>query len=199
MSSGSYPSIFRAWTRSSSLLFNSLIEANRAAVATFGVSPDQETPTEERITPDATLEEWNTKRSIREDGTLSVDDSIQFSKTLSEMDVVRFATASGDTNPLHLDAEKAKETRFEGQIVHGILASGLISAALARLPGDVIYLSQDVEFLRPIPIGEYTSAYVEVAEDLGGNRYRLITQVLTDDEQIAIDGEATILIDESPN
>lgn len=198
MSSGSYPSIFRAWTRSSSLLFNSLIEANRAAVATFGVSSNQDTPAEERIMPDASLEEWDIERTIQRDGTLSVGDSIQFSKTLTEADVIRFATASGDTNPIHLDAEQAEQTRFDGQIVHGTLASGLISAALARLPGDIIYLSQNSEFLRPIAIDERASAVVEIAEDLGGDRYRLTTQVLDSDGEVAIDGEATILSDKPP-
>lgn len=195
MSSGSYPSIFRAWTRSSSLLFNSLVEANRAAVATFGVSPEQEPSAEERITPDASLEEWNIERSIQLNGTLSVGDSVRFSKVLSEADIARFAAASGDTNPVHLDAERAEETRFDGRIVHGTLVSGLISAALARLPGDVIYLSQNSDFLRPIPMDERATAVVEIDEDLGNNRYRLLTRVLDSEEEIAIDGEATILID----
>lgn len=200
MSSGtsSYPSLLRAWTRSSSLLFNSMIEANRAAVAAFSDSSERETPPEEQITPDSTLLEWDIDRSIQRDGTLSVGDSIRFSKTLTEEDVVRFATASGDTNPIHLDAESAEETRFDGRIVHGSLVAGLISAALARLPGDVIYLSQDTEFLGPIRIGNRATALIEVAEDLGGDRYRLTTQVLDSDEEIAIDGEATVLIDDPP-
>lgn len=195
MSSGSYPSIFRAWTRSSSLLFNSLIEANRAAVATFGVSPEQESSAEERITPDASLEEWNVERSIQRDDTLSVGDSVRFSKVLSEADIARFAAASGDTNPVHLDPERAEKTRFDGRIVHGTLVSGLISAALARLPGDIIYLSQDADFLRPIPMDERATAVVEIEEELGNDRYRLLTRVLDAEEEIAIDGEAIILSD----
>lgn len=195
MSSGSYPSIFRAWTRSSSLLFNSLIEANRAAVATFGVSSEQDPSAEERIRPNDSLEEWDVERSFQRDSTLSVGDSVRFSKVLSEADVARFAAASGDTNPVHLDAERAEKTRFDGRIVHGTLASGLISAALARLPGDVIYLSQNAEFLRPISIGERATAVIEIDEMLGNDRYRLRTRVLDSEEEIAIDGEATILID----
>lgn len=200
MSSGtsSYPSLLRAWTRSSSLLFNSMIEANRAAVAAFSDSSQQETSAEEQIAPDSTLLGWDIERSIQRDGTLSVGDSIRFSKTLTEEDVVRFATASGDTNPIHLDEELAEETRFDGRIVHGSLVAGLISAALARLPGDVIYLSQDAEFLGPIRIGDRATALIEVAEALGDDRYRLTTQVLDGDEEIAVDGEATILIDDPP-
>jgi 3-hydroxybutyryl-CoA dehydratase len=175
-----------------------MIEANRAAVAAFSDSPGQETPAEEQVTPDSALMEWDIDCSIQREGTLSVGDTIQFSKTLTDRDVTRFATASGDTNPIHLDEERAEETRFDGRIVHGTLVAGLISAALARLPGDVIYLSQDTEFLGPIRIGERATAVVEVTEEYGDGRYRLTTQILDPDEEIAIDGEATILIDDPP-
>lgn len=194
MSSGSSPSILRAWTRSSSLLFNSLIEANRAAVATFGV-PTREPSDEEQIGPGSVLEEWEVERSVQQDGSLSVGDSIQFSKLLSAADVDRFAVASGDTNPIHLDDEQAEQTRFDGRIVHGALLSGLISAALARLPGDIIYLSQETEFLRPVSVGDRATASVEIVEALGDDRYRLRTQLIDGAGEIAIDGEATVLVD----
>lgn len=197
MSSGtpSYLSLLRTWTRASSHLFNSMIVTNRAAVAAFSDASDQETPAEEYMTSESTNRAWDLDRSIQREGTLSVGDSIRFSKTLAEADVGRFATASGDTNPLHLDVEAAQETRFDGRIVHGTLVAGLISAALARFPGDVIYLSQDTEFLRPVRIGDRATAVIEVTEDLGDDRYRLTTLVLDPDEETAIDGEATVLID----
>lgn len=187
--------MFRAWTRSSSLLFNSLIEANRAAVATFGVSTTRET-TDEDIAPDSVLEEWEIERSLQREGHLSVGDSIRFSKPLSAADVDRFAAASGDTNPIHLDAQRAEQTRFDGRIVHGALLSGLISAALARLPGDVIYLSQETKFLRPVSVDERATASIEIVETLGEDRYRLRTQLLDAAGETAIDGEATVLIDD---
>jgi acyl dehydratase len=126
-----------------------------------------------------------------------VGDRVRFSKRLTEADVQRFATASGDTNPIHLDQEWAERTRFQGRIVHGILATGLISAALARLPGGVIYLSQDVEFRAPVRLGDRITADVELVEDLGGGRFRLRTEVLEGEETV-IDGEAVVLIDDMP-
>ncbi len=197
MSSGSSPSILRAWTRSSSLLFNSMIEANRAAVATLGVPTARSTSEEERIAPDSVLEEWEVERSLQEAGSLSVGDSVRFSKPLSADDVDRFAVASGDTNPIHLDEKQAAQTRFGGRIVHGALLSGLISAALAHLPGDIIYLSQETEFLRPVSVGDRATAAVELLEAFDDDRYRLRTQLLDANGEIAIDGEATILVDDS--
>lgn len=203
MSSGSYSSLWGAWTRASSHMVNSVIEANRAAVAAFGIPPDSENDgrdeetderLEDRLTPAGEFPGWEVTMELAEDG-LGVGDSIRFSKVLSEDDVERFAAASGDTNPLHLDEEFAATTRFDGRIVHGMLASGLISAALARLPGGVVYLSQDTEFLRPVRIGDRVTAVVEAVEDLGGGRYRLSTRVLDGDSEVAVDGEATVLIE----
>ncbi len=203
MSSGSYPSLFGVWSRTSSMMFESFMEANRAAIASMGVpargsekeaEPDErELPAEDRIEPGEDLPEWDVEFH-GDDDSLEVGDRICFTKTLTEADVDRFAAASGDTNPIHLDEEWASETRFGGRIVHGILASGLISAALARLPGSVIYLSQDVEFRAPVRLGDRVTADVEAVESLGGGRFRLRTLVKKG-EDVVIDGEAVILVD----
>ena len=49
-----------------------------------------------------------------------------------------------DTNPLHLDAEAAKQGPFGERIAHGMLSAGLISGLLGtRLPGPgAIYMRQ---------------------------------------------------------
>ena len=203
MSSGSYPSLFGVWSRTSSMVFESIVEANRAAIASMGASAREaaedddheqtEEPVEERIEPGGNLPEWDVVFHGDEEA-LDVGDRICFTKTLTEADVDRFAAASGDTNPIHLDEEWASETRFGGRIVHGILASGLISAALARLPGSVIYLSQDVEFRAPVRLGDRITAEVEAVESLGGGRFRLRT-VVKKGEDVVIDGEAVILVD----
>ena len=202
MSNSSYPSLFDVWSRTSSQMFTTLIEANRAAVTAFNVSErgDSSSKTsasvEDRIRPAGDLPGWGVELEAGDD--IEVGDYVTFSKTLTEADVERFAAASGDTNPIHLDQEWAQQTRFNGRIVHGILATGLISAALARLPGSVVYLSQDVEFRAPVRLGDRISATVEVVENLGGERYRLRTTV-NKGEDIVIDGEAVVLIDESPD
>jgi acyl dehydratase len=138
---------------------------------------------------------WETERLI--EGELSVGDSVNFTKTISQDDIKRFAAASGDTNPIHLDDEFAADTRFNGRIAHGILVSGLISAALARLPGSVVYLSQDLEFRAPVRIGDEVTATVEIVEDLGGDQYRIQTTVVNGEDAV-IEGEAVVLIDEPP-
>ncbi len=200
-------SLLDSWTESSSHMFESVVAANKAAFAAWGVdAPEMETkngtkevevPPVERIAPAKDLEEWHAESTAETPDELSVGDRFEFTKTISDQDIRQFAAVSGDTNPLHLDDEYAEKTRFRGRIAHGTLVGGLISAALARMPGLVVYLSQDLEFHNPVRVDDRLTAVCEIVEDLGKNQYRLSTQVVDDDETI-IDGEAVVLIDDAP-
>jgi CBS domain-containing protein/acyl dehydratase len=129
---------------------------------------------------------------------VEVGDTVRFTKTLSAEDVEAFAEASGDTNRLHLDDEFAAETRFGERIAHGTLVVGLVSAALARLPGTVVYLAQDVSYLGPVPVGAAVTAECEIVEDIGKGRYRLSTAVSSGGDRV-VDGEAVVISDPVPD
>jgi 3-hydroxybutyryl-CoA dehydratase len=193
--------LFDTWTQTSSHVFDSVVAANRMAFAAFGVGSsvgetDQSGAETDRIEADGNLPEWRTELAI-EGEELGVGDRAEFTKTITEDDLRRFAAASGDTNPLHLDEEFGQETRFRGRIAHGTLVGGLISAALARVPGLVIYLSQDMEFHNPVRVDDRVTAECEVVENLGNDQFRLSTRVRNDGD-VAIDGEAVIMIDDLP-
>ena len=128
------------------------------------------------------------------DGEVSVGDVVRFRKEISDEDVRRFAEVTGDTNRLHLEEAFATGTRFGQRIAHGILTAGLISAALARLPGLTIYLSQDLRFLGPVGIGETVTAECEVVEDLGKGKYELTTTVYDGGGEVVVDGEAVVMM-----
>ncbi len=202
MSSESHRNAFLdTWTDTSVHMFESVAAANRAALAAFGLetneAEDEENPTE-RIEPNEDLPEWNTDKTVEAPEELAVGDRFEFTKTISDDDIREFAAASGDTNPLHLDDEYATETRFKERIAHGTLVGGLISAALARIPGLVVYLSQDLEFHNPVSVGETLTAACEIVEELGNSQYRLSTQVHNESGDVVIDGEAVVLIDQPP-
>jgi len=135
---------------------------------------------------------------VGDESQIDVGDSITFTKTLSGADVEAFAEASGDTNRLHLEADYAENTRFRERIAHGTLVAGTISAALARLPGLTVYLSQEVSYLGPVPIGERVTAECAVVEQIGDNRFRLSTAVDREDGETVIDGEAVVMTDPLP-
>ncbi len=117
-------------------------------------------------------------------------------KTLDKQTVVAFASVSEDYNPIHLDEDFAKTSQFERPIVHGMLASSLISGLLAsKVPGaGSIYLGQSLKFLRPIFVGETVTAKVEVISVREDKPIAVIsTQVLNVNGEVAVDGEATVM------
>ena len=97
-------------------------------------------------------------------GELSLGQKASISKTISEQDVFQFADLVEDHNPIHIDKKFAKNSIFGKRIVHGMFGSSLISAVLGtKLPGPgAIYLSQTLQFLAPIFIGDTITAEVEV-------------------------------------
>ena len=142
--------------------------------------------------------DWEFESTTIEGNGLAVGDRVAFTKQISEGEVRTFAAVSGDTNRLHLEGAFAERTRFGRRIVHGTLVSGLISAALARLPGVTIYLSQDLVFLSPVDIGERITAVCEVVEEFGTRKYELTTDVHGADGETVVEGEATVLVDDIP-
>ncbi|KAA9399084.1 CBS domain-containing protein [Haloarcula sp. CBA1130] len=158
-------------------------------------------PQRKRFTRPDTLyedESWTFESYGTADG-IDVGDHVRFSKTISKADVEAFAEASGDTNRLHLDAAFADGTRFGRRIAHGTLVSGIISAALARLPGLTIYLSQELSYQGPVGIDEEVTARCEVVERIKDNRFRLATAVDDAEGNCVIEGDAVVISDPIPD
>lgn len=122
------------------------------------------------------------------------------SRTITETDLRNFSGVSGDTNPMHLNEEFAKQTMFGRCIVHGMLTASLLSNVIGnRLPGPgCIYLSQSLKFMAPVYVGDtvYASATVEELFP-AKRRVRLKTQCFVGDK-VVIDGEALVLVPERP-
>jgi 3-hydroxybutyryl-CoA dehydratase len=126
---------------------------------------------------------------------LEVGQTARFEKTVEERDVQLFAAASGDCNPVHLDAEFAATTMFKERIAHGMFSGALISAAIAcQLPGPgTIYLGQSLKFSRAVKLGDSLQVRLEVLEKLPKGRVKLATRVFNQNDELVVDGEAEVL------
>lgn len=128
-----------------------------------------------------------------------VGQGAEFSKTITDEDVMSFARVTGDFNPVHVDEIAAASSRFGGRIAHGMLSAGLISAAIAgKLPGpSSIYLSQTLRFTLPVRIGDTVTAYVRVLELIEGKRrVKLSTVCRNQNGETVVEGEALVLVAE---
>ena len=132
---------------------------------------------------------------------LKVGERAQFAKTVSETDIYLYAGVTGDFNPAHTNEEYAKKTFFKTRIAHGMLTAGFISTVMANyLPGPgTIYISQTVQFLAPVRIGDTITAVAEVAELFPDkNRAKLKTYCLNQDGSKVLDGEAMVSPPKAP-
>lgn len=130
---------------------------------------------------------------------LTVGQFDEFTKTVTETDVVMYAGITGDFNPMHVNAEYADKSRFGGRIAHGMLTAGFISAVLGmKLPGEgSIYMSQTLRFSRPVRIDDTITARIEVIELFPDKkRVRLATSCRNQNEEVVLDGEAMVMMQE---
>ncbi len=130
---------------------------------------------------------------------LSVGMSADFAKTVTDADITLYAGISGDTNPLHLDADYAGRSMFQGRIAHGMLSVGLISAVLGtKLPGPgAVYMGQTLRFLAPVRIGDTVKAIATITEiDPEKRRITLSTVCRVRDKDV-LTGEARMMLPKS--
>ena len=133
-----------------------------------------------------------------EDLSLGMRETI--AKTVMNEDVIGFAELSGDHNPIHLSEHFARKTRFGGRIVHGLYTASLISAVIGmRLPGPgAVYISQSLNFLGPVKIGDVIDVSVEVVElTEKGRRVRLHCECKVGDK-LVLDGEGVLSVPPTP-
>ena len=128
--------------------------------------------------------------------TFKVGDSAEITKTIEQSDVDAFAEVTGDHNPVHVDEEFAKTTRFGRRIAHGMLTASLISSVLANeLPGEgSVYLGQTLQFVAPVFPGDEVTARVTVKQVREDKPIlKLETICVNQRNETVIRGEATVL------
>ena len=127
---------------------------------------------------------------------LDIGMEASYTRAVSEADLQVFATVTGDTNPIHLDAEYAARTPFKERIAHGMLSAGYLSAVLGtKLPGPgAVYVSQTLSFRGPVKIGDTVTAHVKLRELVAGKRRAVFDCRCSIAGKSVLEGEAVLMV-----
>lgn len=128
---------------------------------------------------------------------LKIGDKFTNNRLVTDELIRAFAEVSGDYNPIHLDEEFARNTRFGKRIAHGMLSGAFISAVLGNEFKDlkIIYLSQTMKFTAPVFIGDTvttTATIINIREDK--NIVTCKTVCTNQNGEILVTGESKIMI-----
>jgi 3-hydroxybutyryl-CoA dehydratase len=128
---------------------------------------------------------------------LKVGDRFSTERLVTDELIRKFAEVSGDYNPIHLDDQAAKKTRFGRRIAHGMLSGAFISAVLGYEFSErrIVYLSQTLKFTAPVFIGDTVTATATVTNIRPDKPVITLETVCTNQNgEILVKGEAAVMI-----
>lgn len=115
---------------------------------------------------------------------------------MTEELIQKFGEVSGDLNPVHFNDQAAQAANFKNRIAHGVLLASFISGVLGNSEAGRggIYLSQTLNFLRPVYVGDeitVTATVVDLQEDK--NIVTIETVIKNQIGKVVVKGEAKVL------
>ena len=128
---------------------------------------------------------------------ITIGDSFKKERLVTDELVRAFAEVSGDYNPIHLNEEFAKTTRFGRRIAHGMLSGAFISAVLGyeMTEKKIVYLSQTLKFTAPVFIGDTvttTATVTAIREDK--NIVTMDTICTNQNGETVVKGESVVMV-----
>jgi len=113
---------------------------------------------------------------------------------LTRTDLVMYAGASGDFNPMHTDEVKAKEAGLPSVFGHGMFSAGLLATAVTDFVGVGNVRKYNVRFVKQTWPGETliskTTITSKRSED-GKNLVDLTCELANENGEVKVAGEAT--------
>lgn len=129
--------------------------------------------------------------------SIKLGQTVQFEIKIDEITLNDFAKLSGDYNPLHMDDDYAKKTKFGKRVCHGMLLASYLSRLVGMyLPGkNALYFSQTLNFRLPCFIGDQIVIKGEVIEKHETTKIiTLKTTMANQTGKCLIDGLAKVLV-----
>ena len=123
----------------------------------------------------------------------------QVRKVVDQARIHRYAEASGDFNPIHIDREFAATTQFGGTIAHGMMVAATISEMMTAAFGENWLRTgkMKIRFRSPVKPGQRVTAQGNlrrIIEDGDATRVVCAVSVVADDGQTAISGTAEVAV-----
>jgi acyl dehydratase len=118
----------------------------------------------------------------------------EISHSLTRTDLVMYAGASGDFNPMHHDEVAAQQAGLPSVFGHGMFTAGLLATAITNYVGVGNLKSYRVRFTKQTWPGEVLTTSVTVREKRAGNEVVLDCSVVNENGETKIQGEAVAVL-----
>ena len=135
-----------------------------------------------------------------------IGDAFSDSLTVTEAHLVLGAGMFGDFNPLHVNEEFSKKSRFGGRILHGPLTAAMISSPVGMyFAGTAIaYLEHHCRFTAPVRAGDTITSNWKVVGKVAkprhkGGIFELAAIVINQRGEVAAEAEGKILVASRPS
>jgi len=122
------------------------------------------------------------------------DSGPAISHPLTRTDLVVYAGASGDFNPMHHDEVAAQQAGLPSVFGHGMFTAGLLATAITDYVGIGTLRSYKVRFTKQTWPGETLTTSVTVKEKRPGNEVLLECAVVNEQGEAKITGEAVAVL-----
>jgi acyl dehydratase len=134
------------------------------------------------------------ERKLRYDDVQVGDTAPAIDHELTRTDLVMYAGASGDFNPMHHDEIAAHAAGLPSVFGHGMFSAGLLATAITNYVGIGNLASYRMRFTKQTWPGEVLSTNVAVIEKRPGNEIVLECVLVNQDGEAKLQAEAVAVL-----
>ncbi|MDB5810746.1 MAG: acyl dehydratase [Betaproteobacteria bacterium] len=132
---------------------------------------------------------------------IAIGDSFGAAVTVTETHLVLAAGLIGDSHPLHINEEFAKQTRFGGRVLHGVFTGALVGGPVGTYFAGtgIAYLEHNCRFTAPVRPGDTLTTRWTIAEKHdkpkhGGGLVVLKGECRNQQDEIVVEADAKIIV-----
>jgi acyl dehydratase len=136
------------------------------------------------------------EQKLRYDDVKVGDTAPAIDHELTRTDLVMYAGASGDFNPMHHDEVAAQAAGLPSVFGHGMFSAGLLATAITNYVGIGNLASYSMRFTKQTWPGEVLSTQVSVIEKRPGNEIVLECVLVNQNGEAKLQAEAVAKLGE---